>query len=106
MRGFKCFSGLKEEGIAIINEREGLEIPKIKPKQKVFTVPATEIALKTIGRPLANTTLLGAFAAATAEFDLDALIEAIKHRFSGKAQEGNLRAVKEGFAFIKDKFKE
>jgi len=106
MRGFKCFSGLKEEGIAIINEREGLEIPKIKPKQKVFTVPATEIALKTIGRPLANTTLLGAFAAATAEFDLESLMEAIKHRFSGKAQEGNLRAVKEGFAFIKDKFKE
>ncbi len=103
LRGFKCFSGLKEDGIAIINEREDVEIPKVKPKQKVFVIPATEIALKTIGRPLANTTLLGAFAAATAEFDLDTLMEAVKHRFSGKAQEGNLAAIKEGFEFIKKK---
>jgi len=101
LRGYNCFSGLKEKGIAIVSQREGVEIPKVKPTQKVFVVPANEIAMKTIGRPLGNTALLGAYAAATGEIDLDNLIEAIKHRFSGKAQEGNIAAAKQGFEFIK-----
>ena len=103
MRGFNCFSGLKENGIAIVNKRQGLEIPKIKPTQKIFMVPANDIALKTIGRPLGNTALLGAYACATGEFDLDILIEAIKKRFSDKMQETNIQAVRQGYEYIKNK---
>jgi len=102
-RGFNCFSGLKGDGIAIINEKEGIEIPKVKAKQKIFIVPANEIALKTIGRPLGNTALLGAFCAATGELSLDVLLEAIKKRFSGKAQEANIESAKQGFQYIKTK---
>lgn len=103
MRGYNCFFGLKEEGVAIINgkKEEGLEMPKLKPRQKVFIVPANEIALKTIGRPLGNTALIGAFAAATGELKLDTLFEVIKKIFTGKIQEGNIQAVKEGYEFIK-----
>lgn len=101
MRGFNCFSGLKQDGIVIINEREGMEIPKGKAKQKIFTVPANDIATKTIGRPLGNTALLGAFCAATNELSIDALIEAIKKRFAGKDQEGNIASAKQGYEFIK-----
>jgi len=101
MRGYNCFSGLKEDGVAIINGKEGLELPKLKARQKVFMVPANEIALKTIGRPLGNTTLIGAFAAATNELKLDTLVEVIKKIFAGKAQEGNIQAVKQGYEFIK-----
>jgi pyruvate ferredoxin oxidoreductase gamma subunit len=101
MRGFNCFSGLKEEGIAIINAREGIEVPKVNARQKVFVVPANDIALKTIGRPLGNTALLGAYARATGEIDLNTLVEAVKNRFSGKAQETNIEAVKQGYEFIK-----
>jgi len=106
MRGFNCFSGLKEKGIAIINGREDIEIPKIKASQKVFTVPANDIALKTIGRPLGNTALLGAYASATGEFDLEALLEAVKKRFLGKIQEVNIEAVRQGYEYIKHKIKE
>jgi len=105
MRGANCFSGLKENGIAIINEREGMQIPKVKPSQKVFVVPANEIALKTIGRPLGNTALLGAYAAATGEIELNIFIEAIRERFSGKVQETNVEAVKLGYEFVKNKIK-
>lgn len=105
LRGFNCFSGLKEEGVALINQNEGIEIPKVKAKQKIFLVPANEIALKTIGRPLGNTTLLGAFAAATSEFDLDTLLEGIRHRFSGKTQEANLEAVKQGYAYVRSTYR-
>lgn len=103
LRGYNCFSGLKEEGVAIINGSQGLELPKLKAKQKLFLVPANEIALKAIGRPIANTALIGAFAAATGELSLDTLSEVIKKMFSGKIQEGNLRAAEEGYRFIKAK---
>jgi pyruvate ferredoxin oxidoreductase gamma subunit len=102
LRGFNCFSGLKEDGIAIINENNAVEIPKVKSKQKIFMVPANEIALKTIGRPLGNTALLGAFCAATNELTLDALLEAIKKRFSDKTQAANIESAKQGFQYIKN----
>jgi len=101
LRGYNCFSGLKEDGTAIINGKEGIELPKLKAKQKVFVVPANEIAMKTIGRPLGNTALIGAFAAATGELKLDNLVEVVKKRFAGKAQEGNIQAVKEGFEYVR-----
>ncbi|MDD5120414.1 MAG: 2-oxoacid:acceptor oxidoreductase family protein [Candidatus Omnitrophica bacterium] len=106
LRGFNCFSGLKEDGVAIINGTKDTELPKLKAKQKVFLVPANEIAMKNIGRPLGNTALIGAFAAATGELKLENLVAVVKNRFSGKAQEGNVRAVSEGFEFIKNKLKE
>ena len=106
MRGYNCFSGLKEDGIAIISGNEdALQVPKIKPKQKIFVVPANDIALKHIGRPIGNTALLGAFCAATGELTLDDLISAIKHRFDTKLQEGNIKAAQEGFEFVKNKIK-
>ena len=101
MRGFNCFSGLKEDGIALVNEKEGMEVPKVKAKQKLFLVPANDIALKHIGRPLGNTALLGAFCAATGELELEDLLIAVKKRFTGKAQEANINSAKEGFEFIK-----
>jgi pyruvate ferredoxin oxidoreductase gamma subunit len=101
MRGFNCFSGLKEDGVAIINGNEEFQPPKLKAKQKVFVVPATDIALRTIGRPLGNTALIGAFAAATGELDVETLIAVVKKVFKGKAEEANIKAVKEGFDFIK-----
>ena len=102
MRGFNCFSGLKDDGVAIINAKEdALEAPKLKAKQKVFIVPANEIALKHIGRPLGNTAMLGAFLAATGELVLDDLNAAIKHRFNQKLQEVNIKAAKEGFDYVR-----
>src|SRR5512137_2259462 len=65
------FGGLKEGGYILINttrtfEALGLgEFVKGFPPERLHTVPATEIALKRVGRPLPNAALLGAFAAAT-----------------------------------------
>jgi len=99
-RGFNCFSGLKDNGVAIVNYREGVDIPKVKPGQKLFVVPANDIAMKAFGRPLGNTALLGAYAAATKEISLDDLIAGIKKRFAGKSMEGNIEAAKQGYDFV------
>ncbi|MCX5697885.1 MAG: 2-oxoacid:acceptor oxidoreductase family protein [Candidatus Omnitrophica bacterium] len=105
LRGYNCFSGLKEDGVAIIDGTKDTEIPKLKPGQRAFVIPAKEIALKTIGRPLGNTALLGGFCAATNEFSLDSLLEAITKRFKGKALEGNIAAAKQGYEFVKNRSK-
>ncbi len=105
MRGFNCLTGLREDGVAIINQREGIQIPKAKLGQKIYIVPANNIAQQTIGRPLGNTALLGAYAAATGEVELEIMQEAVKERFSGKMQEANLEAVRQGFEYI-EKIKE
>jgi pyruvate ferredoxin oxidoreductase gamma subunit len=103
MRGFNCFSGLKDNGIAIISGKEGsVELPKLKASQKALIVPAADIALKYIGKPLGNTALLGAFCAATGELSLEDLDAAIKHRFPAKLQEMNIKAAKGGYDYINE----
>lgn len=105
MRGFDCYVGFKDDGIAVVNEREGMEIPKPKGKQKVYIVPGNKISTQLMGRPLlSNTVLLGAYAAATGELGLDELTKAISERFGDKGQkvvDMNVEAIKKGFEFIK-----
>ena len=101
IKDFNALRGLKEDGIAVINEKEGVEIPKPKKRQKFFIVPANKIAQEVMGRPLGNTVLLGAFSAVTNELKLESLIEAVKRKFSGKTTEQNTELVKRGYEFIK-----
>lgn len=101
MRGFNCFAGFKPDGIAVINEREDLAPPQVKDNQKIYIVPANKIAQETIGRPMGNTALIGAFAAASGEFSLESLTEAIKKRFSSKLAEVNIEAAKRGFEYVR-----
>jgi len=102
MRGFNCFSGLKDRGIAIINgEEKGIQLPKLKAAQRAVAVPANEIAIKYIGKPLGNTAILGAFCAATGELTIEELNAAIRHRFAARLQEANIKAAKEGFDYVR-----
>ena len=90
------FSGLKENGTAIINTTKN-----VSAKQKTFTVDATKIALETIGKPIVNTAILGAFAAATGLVTLESLKKALAERFSGKLLDSNIAAVERTYNSIK-----
>src|SRR3989338_5413422 len=57
--------GLHEDGLLLINSKKKAAELGINTKIRVKTIPAMEIAIEVIGRPIMNTTLLGAFAAAT-----------------------------------------
>lgn len=87
--------GLKEGGIAVLNTRKPPgEIDLGVPLSSVATVDATGIALETIGRPITNTAILGAFCAATGVLELDYVIQALT-RFIPKANlDKNLEAVR------------
>ncbi len=108
MRGFNCYVGFKDDGIAIVNEREGMEIPKPTGRQKLYVVPGNKISMEITGGKtlLGNTVLLGAYAAATGELKLEDIIKAISERFGDKGQkivDMNVEAIKRGYNFIKEK---
>ena len=90
-------SGLKPGGVVIVNTKRRAAELGLKA-ERVFTVDATDIALKHLGRPIVNTSMLGAFAKVTGLVSLDALKRAISHRFSGEIAEKNLRAIEECYS--------
>ena len=107
MRGFDCYVGFKENGIAIVNERDGVEIPKPKGKQKLYVVPGNKISMEITGGKtlLGNTVLLGAYAAATGDLKLEDAVKAISERFGDKGQkivDMNVEAIKRGYEFIRN----
>lgn len=97
----KCFAGLKKEIKAIVAVRESTKLPTVKMVD-LYTLPAEKIAQDIIGRPFANTVLLGAFAKVTQSFSLDSVLRAVGARFKGNSdiKEKNLSAVRKGFESV------
>ncbi len=59
-----------------------------------MTVPATELALQHVGRPLPNAALLGGFCALTGLIKLTSIEEAIRKRFPAKVAQANIAAAR------------
>ena len=100
IRDVNVFQGVKTGGIAIVNTEKAPDYP-IPPGVKVIAIDATSIALKRLGVPITNTTLMGAFAAASGEIAFPALENAIRQRFSGEMAEKNIAAAWEAYDSIK-----
>ncbi|MBN1165763.1 MAG: pyruvate ferredoxin oxidoreductase subunit gamma [Methanospirillaceae archaeon] len=94
------FAGMKEGGIAIINSEKEIDF-SVPKGVRLIVIDATKIALEILGIPITNTTLLGAFAAASGEIQLDALEEALGERFRGNLGVTNIRAAKTAYDLIK-----
>ena len=95
-------SGLKDDGILIINSDFDADKFNLDTKAKIMTVNATKIALDIIGRPIVNTVLLGAFAGATGEIEPESIMEAVKERFPGKVGDRNAAAIQEAYTMMKE----
>lgn len=105
------FDGLGAGGFLIVNTSRSLEFLGLEdllrrlPTDHVIAVPATEIARQTLGRPLPNAALLGAFAALTGQVSLAAVCDAIRGRFPGHVGEGNVRAAEVAHAQVRTMMK-
>jgi 2-oxoacid:acceptor oxidoreductase gamma subunit (pyruvate/2-ketoisovalerate family) len=64
---------------------------------EIWTINATDLALKVLGRPITNTAMLGAIAKATNSVKISSLIDVIKLRFGGKIGELNAEIVKKAY---------
>lgn len=89
-----------EEDAATLTERGNLG------KWKVYTVPATRIALDTIGRAIPNTPLIGALTKESGLFDIEGVKSQVKDSLSKKFGDdivnANLEAVRRGYEEVSD----
>jgi len=92
-------SGLKGEGIIIINSADGAK--KLFKTKNVFSVDGTEIAVKYFSRPITNTVLLGALSKVTEIVKIESIERAIQERFKGEIAEKNVKAIQECYKKVK-----
>ena len=86
-------SGLKPDGMIIINTDKSKEQLKLNTDAKIVVLDATRIAMEILGRPIVNTTMLGAFCGATKEVSLESIGKAVSERFKGELSKKNLLAI-------------
>lgn len=67
---------------------------------RVFALPATDLAREVMGRPLPNTALLGALAGITGVVPLDAVLTAIRQRFAGEVAAMNAEVAMRAHAAV------
>lgn len=100
------FEGLQEKGYILINSNHSLEQLGLgdfqagHPQEQVRVIPATDLALKYVGRPVPNAALLGGFAALTGLIKMESLETAIREKFSGKIADQNIAAAQAAYASV------
>lgn len=100
MKTVPIVDGLNEEGTIIINSKDGpseLRNTLKTDRGKLWTVPATDIAIKILGRPITNTAMLGAVARATAIVKLESMEKIVKKRFRRDLAEKNFAVINEAY---------
>lgn len=96
-RSVPVTDGLKEGGLVLINHTRTGKETGIGGSFRVATVDATKIALETIGRPITNTAILGAFAKVTGMVNIESLEKAIKDQWPGKIADMNINAARRAY---------
>jgi pyruvate ferredoxin oxidoreductase gamma subunit len=100
IKDVNVFMGVKKGGIVIVNTEKKPDFT-VPDSVKLITIDATSIALKAIGLPITNTSLMGAFAAATGEIQFSALEKALNHRFPKELAKKNIAAARVAFDIVK-----
>jgi len=106
------FAGLLPDGYVLINSTRtftelGLDdLFANRPTGRLITVPATQLALEHLGRPMPNAVLLGAFSALTEAVSLDSVSDAIRGRFPKKLADKNCVAAAAAYSFVQTQLKE
>jgi pyruvate ferredoxin oxidoreductase gamma subunit len=85
--------GLKSNGAILVNSNRTPEELRLNTKARVDTIPATEIAMEIIGRPIPNAIMIGAFCAISGLVSLEAAQAAIMEIFPGRIGENNVAAL-------------
>ena len=101
--------GLTEDGIVVANFAGGpAELRKkldLNGRARVFTVDATAVALRRLGRPITNTPMLGALARATGMLDIDTLTVELEESFGGRFRpelvKANVQAMRDAYEEVK-----
>ena len=92
--------GINKDVSILINSQNDFS-PHLKAKA-VLSVPATQIALKIIGKPFFNTAILGAFCAMSGLVSVASLERVISEHFPVAIASVNVASMKEGYRVVKE----
>ncbi len=105
LKAVKVSEGLSDEGgIIVVNSTDKpSELRKLlsTAKGQVWTVPATEIAIRILGMPITNTAMLGAVARVTGVVDINTIESMVKDRFRPDVAVKNFAVVKEAYEEVR-----
>jgi pyruvate ferredoxin oxidoreductase gamma subunit len=100
--------GAPEDATIIVNTPQSPEEIRARVSakgHKIITLNASQIAQDTIGRPIPNTVMLGAFLRATGMLELNTVVEGIEHKFAKKFSkeitDANVKAIKRAYEEVK-----
>lgn len=89
--------GLKKNSIMVLNSPVSV-FENIDPCVKTIgTVDARKISMETIGVPIPNTCIMGAFAKTTGIIEIDWILKSLADYFSGDKLEANVKCARRGF---------
>jgi 2-oxoacid:acceptor oxidoreductase gamma subunit (pyruvate/2-ketoisovalerate family) len=94
----------REDDVIVINSSD--EPAKLRKelrieKGRIWTIPATEIALRVLGSPITNTAMLGAVARATAVVSMAGIEKIVKERFRTDVAEKNIAVIRQAYEEVK-----
>ncbi len=92
--------GAKPDGIILINTEKSAGSFKLDTKASVKTIDATKLAMDYIGKPIVNTTLIGAFAGVSGIIRPESIKNAVMERFPGKTAENNAKAIQAAYEMM------
>lgn len=101
------FNGVRPTGIVLINSKRPLaelgveSLSQRLPRLQLVALPATDIAVRHVGRAVPNVPLLAAFAALTQVIGIDSVIAAIREHFAARIAEVNIAAAREAYALAR-----
>jgi len=96
--------GLAEDGKLIVNTTDSPDKLRDNLKVKgreIYTIDATGVSLKNIGKAIPNTPMIGALVKATGMLDINLVAEDFRKKFEGKFREdivqGNVNAIMQAY---------
>lgn len=106
------FGGLSPRGYVLINSTRSVEELSISEFLSTFlhdhvvTVPASDIAMRHLGRPIANAALVAGFAAMTKWLTLPSVLDAICEKFPGDIGKANMSTAHAAYEYVQGQLRE
>ncbi len=100
------FSGLSDQGIVLVNSTRKVEELGLKdwlvqhPEVELYSFPASDLAERHLGRPIANVGMVSGFASITGALTKESVQYAIQEKFPGKLGELNAQVAYEAFNYV------
>ncbi len=100
------FSGLSDQGIVLMNSTRKVEELGLKdwmlqhPEVQIYSFPASDLAERHLGRPMANVGMVAGFSVVTGAITKASVEHAITEKFPGKLGELNAVVAAETFNYV------